>query len=129
MTCMVSSRPREGKRPIFKFFSCSSDCMIQKMYFPRLIRVCVGVIMLVACTYSRFPCFLLISRVGPFFQVSALDYHWLEDCANFTPLSVHYNPGSQSTFINTLLVISGNEKNKQLILITQHKLALTERNM
>jgi hypothetical protein len=38
---------------------------------------------------------------------------------------------SQSTFINahyTLLVISGNDKNKQLTLLSQRKLAITARN-
>jgi hypothetical protein len=40
--------------------------------------------MLAACNYSRFPCFLLVSRVWDILQVSALASHWLEDCANFT---------------------------------------------
>ncbi len=40
----------------------------------------LGLIMLLACTESRFPCLLFIGQ-----QVSALTSHWLEDCANFTP--------------------------------------------
>jgi hypothetical protein len=62
-----------------------------------------------------------------------------EDCANFTPTTntaptalSAIQAASQSTFINaqfTPLVISGNEKNKQITLLTQGKLALTGRNL
>ena len=50
-------------------------------------RVCVGLIMLAACTVLRSP-FLASywsAGFGRFLQVSALASHWLEDCANFTP--------------------------------------------
>jgi len=51
---------------------------------------------------------------GTFLLVSALAFHWLEDCANFTPKLGENNPfqpttliaiqaASQSTFINALL--------------------------
>ncbi len=33
MTCMVSSRPKQGTRPVFKFFSRSNDSITQKVYF------------------------------------------------------------------------------------------------
>jgi hypothetical protein len=83
----------------------------------------------------------LASRVKTFIQVSALDSHWLEDCANFTPMlekATNTAPttlsaiqaASKSTFINTLhnytpLVISKNDKNMQLTLLSQRKLAST----
>ncbi len=35
---------------------------------------------------TRFPCFLLVTGFGRFLQVSALASHWLDDCANFTPM-------------------------------------------
>ncbi len=46
-----------------KTFSCSNDFISEKVYFLRLVRVYVGVTMLSAGTQSRFPCFLLVSRV------------------------------------------------------------------
>jgi hypothetical protein len=58
---------------------------MQKVDFSRLMRVYVGVIMLAACTWSRFPCFLLVSRAYEISSGIALASHWLEDCANFTP--------------------------------------------
>ncbi len=47
----------------FKFFGCSNDFIMQKVYCPRLLRVYVCLSMLSACTYYRFPCFLLVSKV------------------------------------------------------------------
>jgi hypothetical protein len=70
-------------------------------------------------------------------------YRWLEDCANFTPtpekrpiqrqpLLMQYNQQAStllSTHKYTPLVISGNDKNKQLTLLSKRKHALTERIM
>jgi hypothetical protein len=82
---------------------------MQKVYFSRLMRVYVGLIMLAACTFSRL---LASTRFGTFLQVSALALQ----------------AASQSTIINeqllyTPLVISGNDKIKQ-----PTQLALTKRN-
>ncbi len=30
---MVSSRPKQGTRAVFKFLRCSKDCIMQKVYF------------------------------------------------------------------------------------------------
>jgi hypothetical protein len=87
----------------------------------------------VTCSYWS------VEFLGHFLQVSALASHWLEDCANFTPTpevndkTVPFTLSaiqavSQSTFINEPLVISGNDKNKQLTLLSQRKLALTAGN-
>jgi hypothetical protein len=75
----------------------------------------------------------------------ALASHWLEDCANFTPTAEENDQhitatntlsaiqaASQSTFINAQLystLISVIVKNKQLILVSQSKLALAAKNM
>jgi hypothetical protein len=80
-----------------------------------------------------------------FFQVSTLASHWLEDCANFTPTAKENNQNSanyswynasnkqirfyQYTLHNYIpFMISRNDKNKQLTLLRQRKLALTSRN-
>jgi hypothetical protein len=66
----------------------------------------------------------LIGQQG--WDISALASHWLEDCANCMPTPEKNDKysattvsavraASQSTFINTPLVISGNDKNKQLL--------------
>jgi hypothetical protein len=68
---------------------CSNDEFIaQKVYFSRLVRVCVGLTMLAA---SYWP-----AGFGRFLQVSALSSHWLADCANFRAIQA----ASQSTFVN-----------------------------
>jgi hypothetical protein len=95
--------------------------------------------MLAACT--GFLAFYWSVGFGTFLQVSAIASHWLEDCANFTPMPEEttntapttisaIQAASQSTFINeqyTPLVISWNDKYKQLTLLSQRKLALTVR--
>jgi hypothetical protein len=51
------------------------------------MRVYDGLIMFSACTVLS-PDFLASywsAGFGTFLQVSALAYHWLDDCANFTP--------------------------------------------
>jgi hypothetical protein len=42
MICIVSFRTG----PVFEFFRCSNDFMLQKVYFSRLMRVYVGLIVL-----------------------------------------------------------------------------------
>ncbi len=83
MTCMVSSRPKQGKEPFFQLFRCSNDFITQKVYFSRLMQNYVGLIML-----ALSPGFLASywsAGFGTFLQVSALASNWLEDCANCTP--------------------------------------------
>jgi hypothetical protein len=54
---------------------------------------------------------------GRFFQVSALDSHLLEGCANFTP-TLEENDNPLLIMNNyTPVVISRNDKNKQLNII------------
>jgi hypothetical protein len=77
---------------------------------------------------------------GTILQVSALASHWLEDCANFTPTPEVNDQNSANSAIQaaskpllsmnsyTPLVISRNDKNKQLTLFSQRKLALTAKN-
>jgi hypothetical protein len=43
-------------RPVLKFFSCSNDFKTQKVYFLRLLKVYIILIMSAACIYSRFSC-------------------------------------------------------------------------
>jgi hypothetical protein len=68
-------------------------------------------------------------------QVSTLASHWLEDCADLTPTPEGNDKYKQqanpllSMHNYTQLVISGKNKNKQLTLLSQCKLALTGRNM
>jgi hypothetical protein len=91
----------------------------------------------VACTVLS-PGFLAQQGSG---QVSA--FHWLEDCANFTPKLEENNQFSQPLLMQykqqanpllsmnyyTPLVINGNDKNKEITVLSQCKLALTGRNM
>jgi hypothetical protein len=94
---------------------------------------------------SGFLASYLTAEFGRFLQVVALASHWLEDCANFTPTpEENYYPVIQRqpllvpykqqanpilTMNNNIpLVISWNDKNKQLTLLCQRKLALTARN-
>jgi hypothetical protein len=106
MTCMVSSRPKKGTRPVFKFFSCSNDFI----------------------TYFRFPCFLLVSRVwyissgiGPCFPLAGrLCKFYANDggTTNIAPTTLsEIQASSQSTFLNTQLYSIVIRKNKQLTII------------
>ncbi len=61
------------------------------MYFSRFMRVVVDLIMLLACTKSRFPCFLMVIRVCYISSSIGPCFHWLEDCANFMPTPEEYN--------------------------------------
>ncbi len=47
---MVSFRPKERTGPYWKFFRCSSDFILQKVYFSQLMQVYVG-LMLAAYFY------------------------------------------------------------------------------
>ncbi len=59
---------------IFLIFMYFNDFIKQKVYFSQLMRVYVGLIILEACTQSRFPCFLLVgwvsSGIGPCFPLA-----------------------------------------------------------
>ncbi len=120
LTCMAtSSRTKKGTGPVFKFFRCSIDLTTQKVYVLRFMLVYVGIIMLAACTWSRFPCFLLVS--------------WVWDISSDTaPTALSaIQASSQSTFINEQLynplVVSRKDK-KQLTVLSQRKLTLTAIN-
>ncbi len=66
MTCMVNSRPKQGTGPFFKFFNCSNDFIMQKVYyFSRLMRSNFGLIML---SHEFFRC---LSR-GKFIMMKLL---------------------------------------------------------
>jgi hypothetical protein len=100
-TCMVSSRPKEGMRPVLKLFRCSNDIITQKVYFSRLMRVCIG---LSGLHLIQVLCFIWSEGFGRFLHVSVLASHWLEDCANFTLTPDETKQESrQSTFINKQL--------------------------
>ncbi len=60
MTGMVSFRPKQRTGPFFKFYRCSNDFILQKMYFSRLMRVYIGLI-IVGCLFLSF--LLLTSEV------------------------------------------------------------------
>jgi hypothetical protein len=85
----------------------------------------------------------LIGNLWYISSVSALASYWLEDCTTFKPTPEENDQydapttlsaiqtACQFTFINEQfysLVISGDDKNKQLTLLSQCKLALTARN-
>ncbi len=86
----------------------------------------------------QVPCFLLVSRVWEISSGMGSGFPWLNDCANFTPLPeendqpllVQYKQQANphiSMHNYTPTGISGNDKNKQLTLLSQRKLALTEK--
>jgi hypothetical protein len=124
--------------PFIKKFRCFDDFKMQKGYFSRLKQVYVGLIMLAACSYSRFPCFLLASRVWEISSYIGLCFlsagGLCQFYANFggkrpiqrQPLLVQYKQQAKKSN-NTPLRISMNDKNKQLTLLSQRKLALKAR--
>ncbi len=71
---MISSRPIQGTRPFFKFFSCSNDFIIAKSVFLLLMIVNVCWIVLAACFldsyWSVFGTFLHSSGICPFFPLA-----------------------------------------------------------
>jgi hypothetical protein len=67
---------------------------------------------------DSFPCFLLVSRV---WDISS----GIGPCL---PLKFYANAGGKQSIQRQPLVISGNDKNKQLTLLSQSKLSLTTRN-
>jgi hypothetical protein len=107
------------------------------------MRVRVGLIMLAAYTKSRFPCFLLVSRVWEIslgitpcflmagglckFYANAVRKLRIQRQPLLVPCEQQANPVLTMNN-NTPLVISWNGKNKQLTLLSQRKLALTARN-
>ncbi len=98
------------------------------------MRVCVGLIILAACIWV--PASYLSAGFGKLPQVSALAsrriaqilrQRWRKT-TNAAPTTLSaIQAASQSSLINadyTPLVISGNDKNKQLTLLSQRNLAL-----
>jgi hypothetical protein len=61
------------------------------------------------------------------FQVSPLAFHWLKDCANFTPTPEENDQCRLQS--PPLLVQYKQQANPLLTLLSQYKLALTGRNM
>jgi hypothetical protein len=112
------------------------------------MSVCIGLRMLAARVLNQsFLASYWSAGLGRFFQVSALAFHWRADCVlrqrwrkitNSVQRQLLLSLGaiqaaSQSTFINeklypTPLVISRFNKNRQLILLSLRKLALTAIN-
>jgi hypothetical protein len=99
--------------------------------------------MLLASTYSRFPCFLLVSRVweissgfGPCFPLAGGLYKFDANAGGKRPMQrqpllVQYKQQANpllSMNNYTPLVISRDDKIKQLTLLNQRKLVLTEIN-
>jgi hypothetical protein len=112
-----------------QFFYGSNNFIMQKVYFSRLMPVCVGVIMLVACTVLCPGSLLLIVQQGlvHFFRYRPLlPIGW-----RITTLSAIQASSNSLLLMNneTPLVISRNDKNEQLTLLIQRKLALIARNM
>jgi hypothetical protein len=92
------------------------------------MRVYVGLLMLAGCTKSRFLAFYWF---GTFLRVSALAPRWLEDWQIVRHLVQYEQQANPLLSMQNYapLVISGNDKNKQLALLSQCKLAYTGRNM
>ncbi len=104
----------------------------------------VGLIMFAAFSYSRFPCFELVSRVwdvspdiSPCFPLAR---RLCKLCANTgrklqiqrQPFLVQYKQQANlllSMHNYTPLVISGNDKNEQLTLLSQRNLEFSGRNI
>jgi hypothetical protein len=129
-----------GDAARYTFFRCSSDFLTQKVYFSRLMRVCVGLIMLLASAWSRFLCFLLVSSVwdislciGPCFPLAGALCKFDTNARgkrpmHHQPLLVRYKQQANSVLSMhnyTPLMINRNYTNKLLTLLSQRKLALT----
>jgi hypothetical protein len=80
-----------------------------------------------ACTKSRFPCFLLVSRVWDISSCIRSCFPLAVGLCKFYA-NAEANPLLSILHNYYLLLISRNDKNKQLTLLGQRKLALTERN-
>ncbi len=74
-----------GEGPVLKFFCCSIDFKTQKVYFLRLLKVYISLIMSAACTYSRFSC---QHGLGHFLKVPKLENFSLEFFALSEPIWV-----------------------------------------
>jgi hypothetical protein len=133
---MVSSGTNKGTRSFF-YFRFSNAFITQKVYFSRLKRVYIALIMSAACTWSRFLCFLLVSMVwdfpsgiGPLLPISwnivQILRQWWRKTTNTAPTTLSaIQATSQSTFISaqlSQLLISRHDENKQLTLLCQRKL-------
>jgi hypothetical protein len=94
---MVSSRPKERMRPVLNFFGCSNDFITPKGYFPQLMRVCDGLLMLLS---QDFLAFNWSAGFGKFLQVSVLTNTNTKTA--LTTLNA-IQAASQSTFITAQL--------------------------
>jgi hypothetical protein len=126
MSCMVSSGPKKGTRPVFKFLRCSNAFTTKRIH------------------KSRFPCFLFICQrsLGHFFRFRPLlPIGWRivqilrqrrRTMTNTVPTNLSIIQAvRQSIFINEQLYSTcdcRNDKNKQLTSLSQRKLALIARN-
>jgi hypothetical protein len=111
MICMINSRPKYGMGPFLKLFRCSNNCIGQKVYFLRLRRVYVVLIMLGRVLSPSFFASYWSAGFRRFLQVLALGSHWLgivqilhqrrrkTNKTALTTLSAG-QATSQSTFIN-----------------------------
>jgi hypothetical protein len=142
MTCVVSSRPKQGTQPVLKFFWCSNDFIIQKVYF---LAVNAGLCWLNNVTGVYLVQFSLLlirqqslghsSSVGPGFPLAGglckfYAIAGLKLLIQRQPLLEQYKQQANpllSKHNYTPLVISGKDKNKRLTLSSQGKLALTGR--
>jgi hypothetical protein len=81
---MVSSIGLNRERGQFLNFFLGAPMVYnaKKCIISRLMRVCVGLTMLTACTFLASYWSAIFGR---FLQVSALASHWLADCTNYTP--------------------------------------------
>ncbi len=127
------------RRPVFKFFRCSNDCILQKVYFSRLLQVQLG---LVVGVYLVQVSLLLVAQqdLADFFRYRPLlPIGWKivqilrqrrRNTTNTAPttFSAICNTSSKPIHFYHPLVMSRNDKNKQLTLLSQRKLALTTRN-
>jgi hypothetical protein len=119
-----------GTRPVFKFFRCPNDFITQKVYFLQLMRVCALCLVQVSM--------LLIGQqgLGHFFRYRPLlpiDWRIVQILHQLRaggkrpiqrqPLLVQYKQQANPLLsINnyTPVVISGNDKNKQLTLLKRY---------
>jgi hypothetical protein len=138
MTCMVSSRPKQGTRPVLNFLGASIILFSKKCISRGLhwLNNVAGVYL--------FKCFLdsYVSRVweislgiGPWLPVGwrivqSLHQRRRKMTMNQPLLLQHKQQANPLLSMHnyTTLVISGNYKNKQPTLSSHCKLALTARN-
>ncbi len=125
-----------GDAASFKLFRYSTDFTTQKVYFSRLMRVCVGLIKLSGMHLVQVS--FLSRGSGHFFWyrpllsigwriVQILRQSWRKTTSFSQPLLMQYKQQANpllSMHYYTPLVISGNDKNKEIAVLSQRKLTL-----